>query len=66
LFLNDIFLNLMAVNQRLHGTTGQQPNIHYNKDEKGKMQAYLSPSCLQTSETRSVDKPGLISWDSNK
>jgi len=57
-------------NQRLHGTTGQQPCVHYNRDEKAKMLSYLTPSCLQSREespdTRKVDKTGLISWDSNK
>lgn len=57
-------------NQRLHGTTGQQPYVHYHRDEKAKMLSYLTPSCLQSKEespeTRKVDKMGLISWDSNK
>jgi transposase len=59
-----------VANQRLHGTTGEQPSLRYNHTEKAQMQAYLSPSCLQTglkiSDIRKVDKTGLISWQSNK
>lgn len=57
-------------NQRLHGTTGQQPGKHYELMEKTKMQAYLTPSgitkTLDDLDTREVDKTGLISWQSNK
>lgn len=63
------WLNTFA-NQRVHGTTGQQPLAHYDTEERGKMQPYLSPSCLQdksiSMETRQVDKTSLISWQSNK
>jgi transposase len=57
-------------NQRLHGSTQQQPQVHYDREEKVKMQSYLTPSCLPhksvASETRQVDKTSLISWQSNK
>ena len=56
-------------NQREHGSTGQQPQIHYEHDEKAKMQAYLSPTCVQdkaSGMTRQVDKTSLIAWQSNK
>ncbi|MGZ8908350.1 MAG: IS21 family transposase, partial [Methylobacter sp.] len=57
-------------NQRLHGSTQQQPQVHYDREEKVKMQPYLTPSCLPrkavASETRQVDKTSLISWQSNK
>jgi len=59
-----------VANNRVHGTTGQQPWTHYDREEKVKMQPYLTPSCLQNRlaehETRQVDKTSLISWQSNK
>jgi transposase len=59
-----------VANQRVHGSTGQQPWAHYDHAEKVKMQSYLTPYCLQnksaTHETRQVDKTSLISWQSNK
>ncbi|MDD5461827.1 MAG: hypothetical protein PHG00_09370 [Methylococcales bacterium] len=59
-----------VANQRVHGATGQQPWGHYDKEEKVKMQPYLTPSCvaekLAATETRQVDKTSLISWQSNK
>jgi len=59
-----------VANQRVHGSTGQQPWAHYNRAEKVKMQSYLTPCCLlnksAASETRQVDKTSLISWQSNK
>ena len=59
-----------VANKRLHGTTGQQPWVHYDHEEKVKMQSYLMPSCLEdksaAKETRQVDKTSLISWQSNK
>jgi len=49
---------------------GQQPGVHYDRDEKIKMQPYLTPSCVVDKpvapETRQVDKTSLISWQSNK
>jgi transposase len=57
-------------NQRLHGSTQQQPQVHYDREEKVKMQPYLTPACLSAKsaayETRQVDKTSLISWQSNK
>lgn len=57
-------------NQRLHGSTRQQPQVRYDREEKVKVQPYLTPSCLPSkaavSETRQVDKTSLISWQSNK
>jgi transposase len=59
-----------VANKRLHGTTGQQPWPYYDYEEKGKMQPYLTPTCLPAKstaqETRQVDKTSLISWQSNK
>ena len=59
-----------VANKRVHGTTGQQPWILYDPEEKVKMQPYLTPSCAQNKsaaqETRQVDKTSLISWQSNK
>lgn len=58
-----------VANRREHGSTGQQPIIHYEGNEKAKMQAYLTPVCVQDKSagmTRQVDKTSLISWQSNK
>jgi transposase len=59
-----------VANKRVHGTTGQQPWGHYDKEEKVKMQSYLTPSCVAdkpaATEARQVDKTSLISWQSNK
>jgi transposase len=59
-----------VANKRVHGTTGQQPWVHYDHEEKVKMQSYLAPSCLENrsaaQKTRQVDKTSLISWQSNK
>jgi transposase len=57
-------------NQRVHGTTGQQPWVHYDHEEQVKLQSYLAPSCLENrseaQKSRQVDKTSLISWQSNK
>lgn len=59
-----------TANQRLHGSTGQQPSVHYARDEKAKMLPYLTPSCTEPQQsarvTRKADKTGLIAWQSNK
>jgi transposase len=64
-----VWLDTIA-NQRVHGSTQQQPQVHYDREEKVNMQPYLTPSCLAhkavASETRQVDKTSLISWQSNK
>jgi transposase len=57
-------------NPRRHGATQQQPQAHYDREEKSTMRAYLTPACVQaksaTAQTRQVDKTSLISWQSNK
>lgn len=68
-YLSD-WLDTLA-NQRLHGSTGQQPAIHYRNEEQTKMRSYLTPSCVskginQTVVTRKADKTGLIAWQGNK
>lgn len=58
-----------VANQRLHGTTGKQPSVHYELEERAKMQPYFTPSMvsiIDEHQTRQVDKTGLISWESNK
>lgn len=59
-----------TANQRLHGSTGQPPQALYEREEKAKMLAYLTPSCLDAPQaavvTRKADKTGLIAWQSNK
>ena len=68
-YLSD-WLDTIA-NQRIHGSTGQQPAIHYKNKEQARMLPYLTPSCVseganQTVVTRKVDKTGLIAWQGNK
>lgn len=60
-----------TANQRLHGSTQQQPCVHYEQAEKASMLPYLTPACVQTSHTentvtRKSDKTGLIAWQGNK
>lgn len=59
-----------VANVRLHGTTGQHPRPHFEALERCQLKPYLVPqSLLQTApctETRQVDKTGLISWQANK
>jgi len=57
-------------NQRIHGSTGQPPRALYDRDERVRMQPYLTPSCVDDAQalvvTRKADKTGLIAWLSNK
>jgi transposase len=58
-------------NQRIHGSTGKQPQSYYEHAEKSHMLPYLTPSCLRANPsdallTRKADKTGLIAWQSNK
>ena len=58
-----------TANQRVHGSTGQPPQAHYDSEEKAKMKPYLTPSYIQDASvvvTRKADKTGLIAWQSNK
>ena len=59
-----------TANQRLHGSTKQQPRVHYEQAEKANMLPYLAPACLQASQTEAItrksDKTGLIAWQGNK
>ena len=60
-----------TANMRIHGTTGEQPKARYDRDERAKMKAYLSPEYCQQNpslpkHTRKVDKTGLISWKAIK
>ena len=61
------WLNNVA-NIRMHGTTGELPRERFERDERIQLKSYLSPACvtLVASETRKVDKTGLISWKANK
>lgn len=65
----DDWLNNIA-NKRTHGTTGEQPIIRYERDEKQHMGDYLTPEYMmvqaKAKESRKADKTGLISWKSNK
>ncbi len=68
-YLSD-WLDTIA-NQRVHGSTGQQPAMHYRNEEQDRMLPYLTPSCVsenpaQARVTRKVDKTGLIAWQGNK
>ncbi len=56
-------------NQRIHGTTGKQPVLHYEEEERRHMKAYFTPAVVLQggqSVTRQADKTGLISWQANK
>lgn len=59
-----------TANQRLHGSTGQLPRALCDREEKARMQPYLTPSCVDDAQTtvvtRKADKTGLIAWQSNK
>jgi len=59
-----------VANVRVHGTTGQQPRVHFEAQERRQLRPYLVPQSLLhvavSAETRQVDKTGLISWKANK
>lgn len=57
-----------VANVRAHGTTGEAPQLRFERDEKALLKPYLSPACItpETRETRKADKTGLISWKANK
>jgi hypothetical protein len=53
----------------VHGTTGQQPCILFEEDERRTLQPYLIPESVRQDGqrvTRKADKTGLISWKANK
>ena len=51
-YLSD-WLDTLA-NQRLHGSTGQQPAIHYRNEEQTKMRSYLTPYCVSNGINQTV------------
>ena len=57
-------------NIRIHGTTGQAPQVLYDTKERQAMPPYFTPSDVhlagQQRLTRQADKAGLIAWQSNK
>jgi hypothetical protein len=59
-----------TANARLHGTTGEPPRQRYDRDEQRHMQRYLTPAYLSqirsSTDTRLVDKTGLLAWKANK
>lgn len=59
-----------VANARIHGPTGEPPRQRYERDERAQMRAYLTPAYLSQprapSQTRHVDKTGLLSWTSNQ
>lgn len=59
-----------VANARVHGTTGQVPRTHFDRDERQHLRPYLSAASLATrvanTQTRRADKTGLVSWKSNK
>ena len=62
------WLNEVA-NIRVHGTTKDQPQQHYDRSERSHMNHYhVAITSLDNTpmQTRKVDKTGLISWVSNK
>lgn len=59
-----------VANARVHGTTGRTPRAHFDTDERAQLRPYLVPDNLlrkpPVTDTRRVDKTGLISWKANK
>ena len=58
-----------VANVRRHGTTGEAPQVRFERDEQAQLGPYLTPASLApqaSAETRKVDKTGLLSWRANK
>lgn len=58
-----------TANQRIHGTTGNQPRDHFESEERATLKPYMTPLCVHSGGqkvSRKADKTGLISWKSNK
>ncbi len=58
-----------VANLRQHGTTGEAPRARFERDEQAQLGPYLTPASLASqvpTETRKVDKTGLLSWRANK
>ena len=58
-----------VANIRRHGTTGEAPQVRFERDEQAQLGPYLTPASLApqaSTETRKVDKTGLLSWRANK
>lgn len=59
-----------VANDRVHGTTGQQPRAHFECVERAQLRPYAAPAAILQSmpeqQTRRADKTGLISWQANK
>ena len=58
-----------VANIRRHGTTGEAPQVRFERDEQAQLGPYLTPASLApqaSAETRKVDKTGLLSWRANK
>ena len=58
-----------VANVRQHGTTGEAPRVRFERDEQDQLGPYLTPAALAPqvpTETRKVDKTGLLSWQANK
>ena len=59
-----------VANARCHGTTGREPRVHFEAQERAHLRPYLVPDSVlrvpPATETRRADKTGLISWQANK
>jgi len=58
-----------TANQRVHATTGEVPQVFYDRLEREHMKPYLSPATVHLNGqmlTRKADKTGLISFKANK
>jgi len=59
-----------VANVRTHGTTGRQPRVHFEAEERAHLGPYLTPACVARGvddlAPRQVDKTGLIAWKANK
>lgn len=60
-----------TANVRIHGATGEAPQVRYERDERPAMGTYLSPPGIAAlsqapAQTRKADKTGLIAYQANK
>lgn len=55
-----------VANVRIHGTTGEVPQVVYDSRERAAMKPYVPAGLPTEQSTRKVDKTGLISYQANR
>jgi transposase len=55
-----------VANVRIHGTTGQVPQVIFDTQEQCQLKSYRAVDLKVALDTRKVDKTGLISYAANK